>query len=61
MRYFAHNRNIHIFPCQGAYRIRLEGAMLHRPLTFWVHDKVEITALLMTLLFFASFYLGFVL
>jgi hypothetical protein len=34
--------------------------MLHKFATGWVHDKAQITALLMTLLFFASFYLGFV-
>ena len=35
--------------------------MLHRFSTGWVQDNAQITALLMTLLFFASFYLGFVL
>jgi hypothetical protein len=35
--------------------------MLHKSARGWVQDKAQITALLMTLLFFASFYLGFVL
>jgi hypothetical protein len=35
--------------------------MLHRFSRGLVHDKAEVTALLVTLLFFASFYLGFVL
>jgi hypothetical protein len=35
--------------------------MLHRFSHGWVQDKAQITALLVTLLFFASFYLGFML
>jgi hypothetical protein len=35
--------------------------MLHKFSRGWVQDKAHITALLVTLLFFASFYLGFAL
>jgi hypothetical protein len=35
--------------------------MLHKFSRGWIQDKAQITALLVTLLFFASFYLGFVL
>ena len=33
--------------------------MLHKFSNGWLQDKVQVVALLMTLLFFASFYLGF--
>ena len=35
--------------------------MLHKFSRGWVQDKTQATALLVMLLFFASFYLGFVL
>jgi hypothetical protein len=35
--------------------------MLRNSFKGWLQDKAQVAALLMTLLFFASFYLGFVL
>lgn len=35
--------------------------MLHKFSKDWLHDKAQIAALLTTLLFFASLYLGFAL
>jgi hypothetical protein len=35
--------------------------MLHKILGGWAQDQAQLAAVLVTLLFFASFYLGFVL
>jgi hypothetical protein len=35
--------------------------MLHKLSNGWLQDKAQVGALLLTLLFFASFYLGFLL
>ena len=39
----------------------LEDLMLHKFLPLWTQDKLQMLALLVTLLFFTAFYLGFVL
>jgi hypothetical protein len=44
---------------QKAHRHPLEDAMLQKNSNGWLQDKAQVTALLLTLLFFTSLYLGF--
>ena len=44
---------------QKAHPHPLEDAMLHKISNGWLQDKAQVTALLLTLLFFTSLYLGF--
>jgi hypothetical protein len=57
--FFSLNNCIYVY-AEGAW-CSSGGAMLHKFSRGWVQDKAQITALLVTLLFFASFYLGFIL
>ena len=46
---------------QKAHGGRLEAAMLHKISNGWLQNNEQTVTLLITFLFFASFYLGFVL